>query len=51
MKSRLLVYELYIYVMFLVEAAVQRLDVSNIFLECFAGDVEKWVAICLNGLN
>jgi hypothetical protein len=37
--------------MLLVEAAVQRLDVSNIFFECFARDVEERVTICLNGLG
>jgi hypothetical protein len=37
--------------MLLVEAAVQRLDVSNVLLVCFAGDVEKRITIRLNGLN
>ena len=37
--------------MLLIEAVVQRMDVPNILLVCLAGDVEKRVTICLNGLN
>jgi hypothetical protein len=37
--------------MFLSEIAMQRLDVFDVLLVCFAGDVEKWVAIRLDGLN
>jgi hypothetical protein len=37
--------------MLLGEIAVQRMDVIDILLECLAGDIEKGVTICLDGLT
>ena len=37
--------------MLLGEAAMQRMNVSDVLLICLAGDIEKGITICLEGLS